>query len=89
MQGAQNALAAQPKPATLNQRLTNAAESFTKACQRIEGMLARVNGTPQTGEKMPEVAKIAPVPPMLNSLEQVENQVERLQRLADGLENVA
>lgn len=88
MQG-QPAATAQPKPATLNQRLTNTAESFTNACQRIESMLARVNGTPQAGEKAHDIPKIAPVPPMVNALEQVENQVERLHRLADGLENVA
>lgn len=86
----QNAAAtAQPKPATLNDRLTRSAESFTKACQRVENMLSRVNGTPQPGEKAVDVPKIAPMPPLVSALEQVENQVERLHRLADSLENVA
>lgn len=89
-QGAQNALAT-PKPITVSERLSRTAELAYKQCTRIERVLSRINGTPQAEQAGmgDSIAKIAVTPPLVNSVEQLEGQIERLGRLTDGLENIA
>lgn len=79
-----------PKPITLNQRLANSAEQLLRQCQRVESVLSRINGTPPApGTGSDNIAKISSTPPLLSSVDSIEQQAERLARLADGLENVA
>lgn len=78
---------AAPAPATINERMDRAANALTAACQRVENMLAKVNGTPPTATH--DAAKAIGITPLVNCLEQLENQTERLHRLAEGLEQIA
>ena len=85
--GGGNGAVPTPAVSTINQRLDAQCAQLYRACQRIESTLARINGTPQAGEQAQD--KVAVTPPMLQSVDFIEQQVERLTRLADGLEQVA
>ena len=76
------------KVSTVNERMNRMANQLTAACQRVENMLSKVNGTPQHAPK-DAVDKIAGINPLMHCLEQIENQVERLHRLTEGLEQIA
>ena len=48
------------REATLNERLNRVGEQFNSQCDRIEGVLSRVNGTPQppkTGDRIGEARR--------------------------------
>lgn len=76
-----------PTAATIAQRLSTLSSDLTQSCQRIESVLGRVNGTPQQeGAAQPAVTATAP---MMSSVEVIEAQAERLNRLVNLLEQVA
>ena len=83
-----NPIGAIPTSATLSDRLSREASKLATACQRIESVLGRINGTPPTAA-MGESGGTAQLPPMVHALEAIEARVEHLGRLADGLEQVA
>lgn len=79
-----------PKEATLNDRLNKAADSLAFQCDRIESVLARVNGTPPTpGNKDAGVAQIRPTHALVQVVEHLETLNQRLAGLAANAENIA
>lgn len=72
---------------TINERMDRVANHLTAACQRVESVLSKVNGTPPAPGQ--DAAKVSGISPLVNCLEQIEGQAERLHRLAEGLEQIA
>jgi hypothetical protein len=77
-----------PKAPTLSDRLGSSAQKVENLCNRMEYMLSRVNGTPSSVESNLNKATAA-TPPMVASMEQLENQIVRLQGLIDSAESIA
>lgn len=75
---------------TLNERLNRMAETLGYQCERIEGVLARVNGTPQSIQAAGrnETTK-QPTLPMGATVDTIEKQMQRLADLATGVESIA
>lgn len=82
--------APQPVAATFNDRLNRLAETLHFQCERIEAVLARVNGTPQGKEQRGgDVAQIRPVHALAQIVESLEGTSQRLADLAGGVERIA
>ena len=86
----QTAKSVAPKEATLNHRLNNVSERLQEQCERIEGVLGRVNGTP-TAQPMrgKDAATISPTLPLSTIVEHLESVQARLTELAHGVERIA
>lgn len=78
----------QPRELTLNERLNSASDSLLNQCNRIESMLARTNGAPQSGGTIGG-EKTAHVRSMSDITSEIEGLAERLCSLASNLERVA
>lgn len=79
-----------PAAPTMAARLERAARDLNGQCQRIEDMLARVNGTPRAvGSQNVAQEKISTTAPLAASVEAVEIVIKRLAELAANLEGVA
>lgn len=82
--------AKQPRESTFNDRLNMVASSLHYQCERIEGVLSRVNGTPQTkNEKSADVAQIRPTHSLAQIVELLEAVNQRLADLSTGVERIA
>lgn len=86
---AQNAKTETPGVSTINDRLNKIAETFHYQCERIEAVLSRVNGTPQTIQKGQDAAQIRPMHAMAQVVEQMEQTSQRLSELAGNVERIA
>ena len=82
--------AATPRVATLNERLNKVAEGLQFQCERLEGVLGRVNGTP-TAERnnRDKVAAISPTHALANVGDMLETATRRLDELATNAEQIA
>lgn len=79
-----------PREPTINERLNRAAESLQDYCDRIESVLARINGTPQSEKAgRSDVAQIRPSVPMAQTVDALEGAATRLRDLAIGVERIA
>lgn len=85
--------AAVPKEATLNDRLNKVADSLQFQCDRIESVLARVQGTPPTpatgNSRGGDVSMIRPTHALVQIVEALEQTNQRLASLATGTESIA
>ena len=81
------------REATLNERLNRVGEQFNSQCDRIEGVLSRVNGTPQppkTGDRIGEApTPIRPTQSLSQIVENLEMLAKRLSELRTGVERIA
>ena len=82
-----------PRERTLNERLNDISLSLQSQCERIESVLCRINGTPQTqgqpARGLADVAKINPTLPLATVVEHLEAVQSRLTELAMHVERVA
>lgn len=78
------------KEATMNDRLNRVLDGIKFNSDRIEVVLARVNGTPQkeTGNR-DKVMPISPTHPLAGVVEMLEQAHQRLAELATGVERIA
>lgn len=85
------AVEAKPVEATINDRLGKVLEGFQFQCDRISGVLSRVNATPpqQPGPNRDSVAQIRQTMPLTVVVEQLQELQERLADLATGVERIA
>lgn len=75
---------------TLAHRLESAASTINYQSNRIEDVLAKINGTPRAAQAQGIAEKgIAVTAPLSQSVEMVEQLAERLCSLAANLEQVA
>lgn len=79
------------REATLNERLNRAGDALALQCDRIESVLARVNGVPQKDAQM---AGTAPTPiratqSLAQMVENMEVLAKRLTDLRNGVERIA
>jgi hypothetical protein len=81
------------RESTLNDCLNKIADSLQFQCERIESVLARVNGTPGTPTSGrlggSDVAQIRPTHPMGQVVDTLEQLSQRLANLASGVESIA
>lgn len=77
-----------PREATLNERLNRSLIAAQDQCNRIESVLARVNGTPQAISGNDKGA-VAPQFPLGAAVEQAEILAQRLANLATSIEQIA
>ena len=81
---------AAPREPTINERLNRVSDRMQVACERIESVLARVNGTPQAEKGDPsKMAQINPTLPLGTVVEHLEAVQSRLMELAAGVERIA
>lgn len=78
-----------PTPATINDRLNRLAGSFTAVNGRVEGVLNRIHGPQPTDGRISGAEKESAMPPLHYSVDRIEEQILRLNILADMLEQVA
>ena len=82
-----------PREATLNERLNKVSDSLQFQCERIQSVLARVNGTPPAvlgqGQNKNTLAQITPTQPLTAIVEMLESTNKRLDELAHGIERIA
>lgn len=81
--------AQQERDPTFNDRLNKASDSLQFQCERIEAVLARVNGTPQKVDPKSAVTPIKPQMSLGNVVESLEAINQRLADLATGIERIA
>lgn len=74
---------------TLSERLEGAAHTINYQGNRIEEVLAKINGTPRTPRPADSAEKVSATAPLSQSVEMVEQLAARLTSLADNLEQVA
>lgn len=87
-----SALAQTEREPSLNARLNRISERLQEQCERIEAVLARVNGTPQKIESAGRGSNpVPPTPtlPMASVIEHLESVQSRLIELAAGVERIA
>lgn len=72
-------------PKTLSERIDLANNQMESQLDRIEGLLARVNSTPQQDSH----AVPAPLNGLANCVDRLEGQVNRLQALTQNLHSIA
>lgn len=81
------------REATLNERLNRAGEQINSQCDRLEQVLARVNGTPQppkTGDRIGEApTPIRPTQSLSQMVENIEAMAKRLMELRTVAERIA
>ena len=88
--GAGAALGKVPVEATLNDRLNKLVEGLQYQCERLESVVARVNGNPQPqAPRTGDVAQIKPGLPMNAAMEHAEALHQRLADLATSIERIA
>lgn len=83
---------AQPERSmTLNERLNKASEGLQYQCERIESVLARVNGTPQPGRppSAASVTQITPTLPLAAVVDHMEAIHGRMSEIAAQAERIA
>lgn len=80
---------AAPREPTINERLNRTAEALHEYCDRIEAVLSRVNGTPQSEKRASDVAQIRPTVALSQAVETLEGVQKRLCDLAIGVERIA
>lgn len=79
-----------PRERTLTERLNKVAEGVAFQCDRIEGVLGRVNGTPSPIGNMKDVAaQIRPTVPLAQTVEALEMALQRLSDLSTNVERIA
>lgn len=80
-----------PKEPSLNERLNKTFDSLTYQCERIESVLARVNGTPPTPAKLEGnvTGQIRPTFALSQVVDNLEQVNQRLSSLAVGIEKIA
>ena len=86
------AVGSAPRQPNLNERLNEISERLQNQCQRIEEVLARVNGTPipaAQGRNLADPIKPMPSLPMATVIEHLESVQSRLMELAAGIERIA
>lgn len=77
---------------SLNERLNRLSDRMQQQCQRIEDVLARVNGTPTNRPPTTSMAvptPINPVLPLVTVVEHLEAVQSRLTELAMHVERIA
>lgn len=75
---------------TLNERLNKVSEALQFQCERIESVLAKVNGSPQPGRPpTTAVAQINPTLPLATVVDHIEAVQARLADLATHAERIA
>lgn len=83
-----NAVAIEKSP-TLNDRLNKVLDSMSYQCERLEAVLARVNGTPTKIENAKAGNAPRPTHPLVSAVSSLEEVNGRLADLATGVENIA
>lgn len=80
-----------PRTPTLNERLNKVSDSLQFQCERLEGVLARVNGTPQAERTSRDkvVSPISPTHALANVVELLETSARRLDELNTNAEQIA
>ena len=84
--------AEKPREANLNERLNMLSERLKTQCDRIESVLARVNGTPPIpigSAGRGENKTAMPTLPLATVVEHLEAVQARLLELTDGVERIA
>lgn len=76
------------RESTLNERLNRVADLIDFQCDRLESVLARVNGTPQKVENA-TTSTATPMRPMNGAIETLEVLGQRLADLVSGVERIA
>lgn len=72
-----------------NERLNRLSTQLQDHCDRIEAVLCRANGTPQSQNKSESVAQITPTLPLATVVDHLEGAVSRLRDLAITCERIA
>lgn len=83
------AVTAQDRAVTLNDRLNKMVETIGYQCDRIEAVLSRVNGAPQKIEQAKGGNVPRPTLSMQNAIEALENIQQRLIDLTNNVEKIA
>ena len=79
-----------PREPTLNERLNKVADTLQFQCERLESVLARVNGTPQAERAgRDKVVGISPTHAMANVVDMLEGGARRLDELTTNVEQIA
>ena len=78
-----------PREPTLNERLNKVADSLAYQLERIESVLARVNGTPVAINKGPDLSQIKPSLALSVIVESLESINQRLADLSTDIEHIA
>ena len=85
-----NLATATDRTVTINERLNKISEALQYQCERIESVLARVNGTPQKIENAIKGANVpTPTLPMSAIVEHLEAVQSRLSEISGQVERIA